>query len=150
MQPELLPVSYTHLDVYKRQPLESIKESVQLSNRFLLYIGAAALIICAILVWFFSKRLTAPVRELATLSEKMANQDFEAKYTGGGPSEIAELGENFNQMSWKLERSISDLKSANNNLQKDIEMCIRDSTGGVITCHGGPGAFGVVGICREG
>jgi len=23
-------------------------------------------------------------------------------------------------------------------------------TGGVITCHGGPGAFGVVGICREG
>ena len=40
---------------------------------------------------------------------------------GGGPSEIAELGENFNQMSWKLERSISDLKSANNNLQKDIE-----------------------------
>ena len=104
-----------------RSPLESIKESVQLSNRFLLYIGAAALIICAILVWFFSKRLTAPVRELATLSEKMANQDFEAKYTGGGPSEIAELGENFNQMSWKLERSISDLKSANNNLQKDIE-----------------------------
>ena len=101
--------------------MESIKESVQLSNRFLLYIGAAALIICAILVWFFSKRLTAPVRELATLSEKMANQDFEAKYTGGGPSEIAELGENFNQMSWKLERSISDLKSANNNLQKDIE-----------------------------
>ena len=104
-----------------RSPLESIKESVQLSNRFLLYIGATALIICAILVWFFSKRLTAPVRELATLSEKMANQDFEAKYTGGGPSEIAELGENFNQMSWKLERSISDLKSANNNLQKDIE-----------------------------
>ena len=82
-----------------RSPLESIKESVQLSNRFLLYIGAAALIICAILVWFFSKRLTAPVRELATLSEKMANQDFEAKYTGGGPNEIAELGENFNQMS---------------------------------------------------
>lgn len=104
-----------------RSPLESIKESVQLSNQFLLYIGAVALIICAILVWFFSKRLTAPVRELATLSEKMANQDFEAKYTGGGPSEIAELGENFNQMSWKLERSISDLKSANNNLQKDIE-----------------------------
>ena len=62
-----------------RSPLESIKESVQLSNQFLLYIGAAALIICAILVWFFSKRLTAPVRELATLSEKMANQDFEAK-----------------------------------------------------------------------
>lgn len=104
-----------------RSPLESIKESVQLSNRFLLYIGAAALVVSAILVWFFSKRVTAPVRELATLSERMANQDFKAKYTGGGPSEIAELGENFNQMSWKLERAISELKSANNSLQKDIE-----------------------------
>lgn len=104
-----------------RSPLESIKESAQLSNQFLLYIGAAALLICALLVWFFSKRLTDPIRELATLSDRMANLDFDVKYTGGGLDEIAELGENFNRMSWKLERTISELKRANNSLQKDIE-----------------------------
>lgn len=73
------------------------------------------------MVWFFSKRLTEPLRELAGLSEKMAELDFDAKYTSGGDNEIGVLGENFNRMSEKLERSISDLKSANNQLLKDIE-----------------------------
>ena len=54
------------------------------------------------------------------LSDKMANLDFEAKYTSGGDNEIGELGANFNRMSEKLESTISELKSANNSLQKDI------------------------------
>lgn len=51
----------------------------------------------------------------------MANLNFEAKYTGGGPNEIGELGANFNRMSDRLERTISELKKANNSLLKDIE-----------------------------
>ncbi len=104
-----------------RSPLESIQESVWLSNRFLLYIGCAAIIICMILVWYFSKRLTDPIRELAVLSNRMADLDFEAHYTSGGTNELGELGANFNRMSEKLEHTISELKSANNSLQKDIE-----------------------------
>ena len=38
-----------------------------------------------------------------------------------GEDEIGELGQNFNIMSGKLEKSISELKSANLQLQKDIE-----------------------------
>lgn len=104
-----------------RSPLESIKESVMLSNRFLIYIGCAAIIICMVLVWYFSKRLADPIRELAILSDRMADLDFEAHYTSGGSNEIGELGANFNRMSEKLEHTISELKGANNNLQKDIE-----------------------------
>ena len=51
----------------------------------------------------------------------MANLDFDARYTSGGSNEIGILGENFNSMSKKLEETISELKSANNQLQKDIE-----------------------------
>ena len=51
----------------------------------------------------------------------MADLDFEAKYTSGGSNEIGELGANFNRMSEKLESTISELKKANNSLQKDIE-----------------------------
>ena len=51
----------------------------------------------------------------------MADLDFDAKYTSGGSNEIGELGENFNRMSEKLESTISELKKANNSLQKDIE-----------------------------
>ena len=59
--------------------------------------------------------------ELATLSQKMADLDFDAKYTSGGSNEIGVLGENFNRMSERLEQTISNLKEANYKLQKDIE-----------------------------
>lgn len=108
-------------NVFLRSPLESIKESVSVSNRFLLYIGAVVTCICICLLWYFSRRLTDPIKELALLSDRMANLDFNAKYTSGGENEIGELGANFNRMSEKLESTISELKSANNSLQKDIE-----------------------------
>lgn len=108
-------------NTFLRSPLESIKESVAVSNRFLLYIGGAVTCICICLVWYFSKRLTDPIKELALLSDKMADLDFNAKYKSGGENEIGELGANFNRMSEKLESTISELKSANNSLQKDIE-----------------------------
>ena len=104
-----------------RSPVESIRESVALSNRFLIYVGAGALFICIALVWFFSRRITKPIQELAALSDRMADLDFEAKYTSGGNNEIGELGANFNRMSEKLEKAISELKQANNSLQQDIE-----------------------------
>lgn len=51
----------------------------------------------------------------------MANLNFDTKYTRGGMDEIGVLGNNFNKMSEKLERTVSELKQANNQLQKDIE-----------------------------
>ena len=104
-----------------RSPVESIRESVALSNRFLIYVGMGTLIICMGLVWYFSRRITKPIQELAELSDRMANLDFEAKYTSGGKNEIGELGDNFNRMSQKLEKAISELKQANNSLQQYIE-----------------------------
>lgn len=104
-----------------RSPLESIRESAAISNRFLIYIGCVMLIVYILFILYFSKRLTHPILELAQLSERMANLDFEAKYTSGGKDEIGHLGENFNKMSEKLESTISELKSANNKLLQDIE-----------------------------
>ena len=104
-----------------QSPIESIQQSVALSNKFLIVVELIVLVVGIWMVWFFSKRLTEPLRELAGLSEKMAELDFDAKYTSGGDNEIGVLGENFNRMSEKLERAISDLKSANNQLLKDIE-----------------------------
>ena len=104
-----------------RSPLASIQESVAISNQFLIYVGCIIILIGSILVLFFSRWLTDPILELAALSVKMADLDFDAKYKSGGENEIGILGENFNTMSEKLEKAISDLKSANYHLQKDIE-----------------------------
>lgn len=102
-------------------PLESIRESVKLFNRFVGIMGITIIAVSIVLAWFFSKRITKPLMELTTLSTKMTELDFDAKYTSGGENEISVLGHNFNQMSEKLESTISDLKKANYELQKDIE-----------------------------
>ena len=104
-----------------RTPLESIRESVMLSNRFFIYITLAMVVIGSVFIWYFSKRIANPILELAAISKRMADLDFEAKYTSGGENEIGILGENFNVMSEKLEQTISELKNVNYELQKDIE-----------------------------
>ena len=104
-----------------RSPLESIRESVLIFNKFSIAVGSIVIVLGLILAWYFSRRITDPIMELAELSQRMADLDFNAKYTSGGSDEIGVLGESFNQMSEKLEQTISNLKKANYELQKDIE-----------------------------
>ena len=114
--------SFDNGDIFiMRSPLESIRVAVTLFNRFIGIVGVCVIFVSFFLAWYFSKRITEPIKELATLSQKMADLDFEAKYTSGGSNEIGVLGESFNRMSEKLEQTISNLKEANYKLQKDIE-----------------------------
>ena len=104
-----------------QSPLASIRESAALANQFLIYLGSIGIIVGGLLVWLLSRRITQPLMELTHLSQKMAKLNFDAKYTSGGADEIGILGSNFNRMSEQLEKTISELKRANNQLQKDIE-----------------------------
>ena len=104
-----------------RTALESIRDSVRLANRFLAYIGVLAAVASGIIIWIISKKITKPIMQLAGISEKMTHLDFDAKYTGRDKNEIAILGDNINKMSEALEKTISELKTANNELQKDIQ-----------------------------
>jgi signal transduction histidine kinase len=101
--------------------MESIRDSVSIANEFVTYICLIGAVFAAVLVWFISKRVTKPLSELTELSKRMAALDFDAKYTSGGNNEIGQLGKHFNQMSENLEKAYSDLLTANNELQKDIE-----------------------------
>ncbi len=104
-----------------RTALESIRDSVRISNRFLAYVGILAAILSGILVWLITRHITMPIQSLTEISKKMANLDFEAHYSGHEKNEIGELGQCMNQLSDTLERTISELKTANNELQRDIE-----------------------------
>ena len=104
-----------------RSALESIQESVSISNRFMAYVGFIAIIVSILLVIGLANRITKPIMELAGISERMKHLDFNAKYTGNDRTEIAILGHNINEMSEALESTISELKTANNQLLKDIE-----------------------------
>jgi two-component system sensor histidine kinase VanS len=104
-----------------RSPIESIQESMSLSNRFYLMAGLGIVVVGISFISFFANQITKPITELTDISQRMANLDFDVKYTSGGENEIGILGHNFNKMSETLEEAISELKTANNELQKDIE-----------------------------
>ena len=104
-----------------RTPLESISESVEMSNLFFACVGLVVAVLSGVIIWLFARRYTRPITELTDISKRMTDLDFDAKYTGKSANEIDVLGENFNRMSQELESTISELKTANNELQKDIE-----------------------------
>ena len=104
-----------------RSALEGIRESVAISNRFLTYVGMMAIGVSVLLVLWLSNRITKPILELANISERMKHLDFDAKYVGNARTEIDVLGHNINELSETLEVTISELKTANNELLKDIE-----------------------------
>lgn len=100
--------------------IESIQDSVAIANRFLAYLGCIAILVGAIVIIFISKKITSPLLQLAEISKRMANLDFDAKYDGTSDDEIGLLGDNINKLSESLEKTVSELKSANIELQKDI------------------------------
>lgn len=104
-----------------RIPMDSIRTNVGISSEFIMYVSMVVVLVSFVLIWWLSKKIAKPIRELMDLSGRMANLDFDAKYTSGGENEIGQLGEHFNRMSETLEKTISQLKSANNQLQRDIE-----------------------------
>ena len=104
-----------------RSPLESIRDSAKIANKFLAYIGIVVTLVSALLIWFVTTRITKPIMELKDISARMTNLDFEMHYKSRGKNEIDLLGEHMNQLSDTLEKTISELKTANNELQRDIE-----------------------------
>lgn len=111
----------TGISFIMRTPIESIRASAKIANRFFAYVGVLGTLAGGIIIWFVSRRITKPILELNRISEQMVHLDFEAKYNGRTGNEIDLLGENINKLSQSLEQSISELKTANNELQKDIE-----------------------------
>lgn len=102
-------------------PAQSLKDSALISIVFYLYIGLFTIFISSVVIWFISRHITRPLQQLSELSKEMANLNFDAKYTSTSEDEIGVLGNNLNRMSGELEKTISELRTANNELQKDIE-----------------------------
>lgn len=106
-------------------PVASIRESVDLSNQFMTYVGVAALVVGSVVMYITTKKVTSPIQSLSALSERMSELDFDARYQGTSQDEIGILGNSMNTLSEKLKETIRELQQANEELQKDIEEKIR-------------------------
>ncbi|MBR6538055.1 MAG: HAMP domain-containing protein [Lachnospiraceae bacterium] len=108
-----------------RSNVESMQESVKVANKFLLYAGLASAVMISVVMFFVSRRFTKPILKLAEISKEMSELNFDVRYEAKRRDEIGTLGNSMNVLSEKLESTISELKSANNELQVDIERKIQ-------------------------
>ncbi len=108
--------------IMMRTALESISESVSISNSFISYVGFMIAVLILIAVFYVTKKITNPITDLSSISNEMKNLNFEAKYKPRKfKNELDNLGENINDLSNTLEKTISELKNANYELQQDID-----------------------------
>lgn len=104
-----------------RTPIEAIRESVSISNSFLILVGSICVLISSILTFLLSKAFTKPIKELNEIALSIANLDFSKKYEVSSYDEIGALGSSINKLSDNLQKTIQDLKAANIDLEKDVE-----------------------------
>lgn len=102
-------------------PVTAIEESVSITNQFLLFSGAATLLISLLLLALVARSFTRPIRSLSAIAQGISRLDFSRRYTGRGQDELADLGNSLNAMSATLEHTIGELQSANEALSRDVE-----------------------------
>ena len=102
------------------RPLETLDSSIRFSTRLFLIVSVVILSFEASLVLFMSGTVTRPIIRMSHVARRMARLDFDAKAPEDRKDEIGELGHSMNEMSLKLESTVSELKSANASLSQDI------------------------------
>ncbi len=102
-------------------PVESIRESVAISNKFYSLVGMAAILLSGGLMLYMTRKLTQPIQELSVISEQMANLNFQVRYRSESQDELGILGNSMNHLSDTLQETIGELQEANETLKRDIQ-----------------------------
>lgn len=107
--------------IYLRSNYQSIQESASVSNQFMMYMGLMVVIIGIFVMFFVCNQYTKPILRLASYAQNMQKLNFSTRYKDERDDEIGVLGDSMNALSDKLEETISELKTANNELQLDLQ-----------------------------
>lgn len=97
------------------QVIEALRKSLPILSIIISAVSAVA-------AFFYTWYLTKPIIKISKLSEQMAAMDFNAIYVTSRTDEIGTLSYNLNELSSKLADALSELQTANQKLQADIDM----------------------------
>ena len=90
--------------------------SVADMRRQTIWISLFAVVLTGIIGFFFAKKLTLPVQDLAAAAHRIASGDFSQRIDVRSRTELGDLGQSFNLMTDQIESYIGDLqRSANEN-----------------------------------
>lgn len=104
-----------------RTPIAPIESFIALVNEVFNTVAILLIVFGAVFILLISNVFSWPIKILNTNAKKMANLDFSVKAPVVTKDEIGELAMSMNSLSERLEKTISELKSANIELANDIE-----------------------------
>ena len=107
--------------VYAFSSLQPVNEAVQVIKEFYLYFYIGALITILLLSFVYSNMIAKPLIKITKTASKMAKLDFTEKCEVKSEDEIGALATSLNLLSENLNESLTSLKDANTQLEKDIE-----------------------------
>jgi HD-GYP domain-containing protein (c-di-GMP phosphodiesterase class II) len=106
----------SRLGVIAIQDESAALASVSDMRRQTIFISLVAGMLTLLIGFFFAKKLTQPVQELASGAHRIASGDFSQRINVRSRTELGDLGNSFNLMTDQLERYITDLqRSADEN-----------------------------------
>ena len=104
-----------------RSSMARVNDNITITLKLYSYVGAFAIFIGCIAMFIASSFYVKPIQEMAVAARKMSLLDFDTQVNTKHQDEIGELGKSINSMSKELEATISELKTVNARLEKDIE-----------------------------
>lgn len=104
-----------------RSPIARIEYTMSIITKVFVYISVGTIVFGSLFMLAFSNIFAAPIKTLSHAAKRMTQLDFDVKVPVITNDEIGELGLCMNEMSQKLEETISELKAANIQLEKDIK-----------------------------
>jgi signal transduction histidine kinase len=96
------------------------REALATARRAFLLAAAGAMFMAAIVGLLVSRRLSAPLRELAEVAGQMSSGDLSTRAPVRGRDEIGELAGQFNRMAERLEVSFTDVAAERDALRRFI------------------------------
>jgi HD-GYP domain-containing protein (c-di-GMP phosphodiesterase class II) len=106
----------SRLGVIAIQDASAALGSVSDMRRQTIWISFIAAMLTLVIGFFFAKKLTQPVQELAIGADRIASGDFSQRIKVRSRTELGALGDSFNLMTDQLENYIKDLqRSADEN-----------------------------------
>lgn len=103
-------------------PLVEYEKGVRSMQFAFFGVIAAMTVILSIFGYFYSKKLSKPLRELKQAAESLSGSDYSARIQSTGPDEIGALSSAFNEMADRLERDMKELEEKNRRLAELQDM----------------------------
>ncbi|MGN1081701.1 MAG: ATP-binding protein, partial [Acutalibacteraceae bacterium] len=104
---------------------EFIEQSASVAGKFVSCIAIVCLAVSLIFILLYSRGFSRPISEMNDITKDMAALNFERRIKTSSKDEIGQLAGSINHLSDELSRTLDDLRSKNEQLEKDIELAER-------------------------